>query len=188
MGASGKAWGLLGGLLGWLTHPAVWLVAGPFRWSALLYGTISQESDGVENARNPERQTSLGICQFQTDTWNTSAPGRWATATPEGTSEDPRLSPFKSGYVATCYVQDALTADLRWLAIAPPVVGFAMLRLLWTGGIGSIEYGTFAEALDRTKAESRAWPAFIKARAFTLGLMTPILVMVARSRRKVRDL
>lgn len=165
---------MLGFLLGWLTHPALWLLGGPFRWAALLWGTWSQESGLNPDQFNPERLGSGGLGQFQADTWNLIMPSRWATATYGAwPSDDPRRSPWLQGLAAALYVNAAVGSDLRWLWIGAPVYGFPWVRVLWRNGIhGLSALPTWREVTDLgseyVRTEGKAGPAFQKARMVTL--------------------
>lgn len=116
----------LGTLAGWLTHPVLWLVGGPFRWWAMMMSTASQESSFNAMAEGDDGM-SIGVLQFWKPTWE--ALGM--------VNPDDRMRPFLVGYIATRYVQNAIVADLRWLYIGLPFVGMGVLRHLWTNGPAS---------------------------------------------------
>ena len=145
---------LFGGLVGWLAHPVVWLVAGPFRWSALLVGIAAQESSFSASAAGEAGE--LGILQFLETTW-----------TALGGDADGRASAYLSGWYAASYVQGALIHDPRWFAIAIPIYGFASTRYLWTHGVSS-GAEQWSEAWSVSVSETNGWGGFLVARSITL--------------------
>ena len=147
MGYGDFAKSYLGFALGWLAHPTLWLLGGPFRWLSLLIATEQQESGLNPGAFNPERTGSAGLLQFQTTTWNQVAPSAWAKATSAFTSSDPRRDPGKQGYVGAAYIAYAVGADYRWLLIALPIIGPIYLRALWRYGVGGFTAGRGALGL-----------------------------------------
>lgn len=134
-----------GAFFGWVTTPTLWLFAGPFRWFAMIGGMASAESaydrDAVGDIGN-----SLGMLQFSKGMWM-AASGTDPFAVPSGlqgverspddsyTADDPRFSPFQSGYIAAKYTQIALVNTPRWWTLILPVYGFAVLRYMWTCGV-----------------------------------------------------
>jgi hypothetical protein len=158
-----------GTMLGWLCHPACWIVAGPFRWLALMLGSIAQESGYNSNAAAdiPSGGQSLGVAQFILDTWYAL-----------GGEGKARNDDFWSGWYSAAYVQSAIIEDMRWVSIAVPVYGYAVLRYLWTHGEGSADeiwseawaykgYGGADGDADNI-VEANAWPAFLFWRSLTL--------------------
>lgn len=117
---------LAGGLVGWVTHPVIWLAWGPFRWSCVLVAYASQESAFNPSAVHVEGEgDSAGILQYNTSEVNSGLLP----------SADVRLSSFWSGYYAAVRWQRAFTGTwggLVWLAFcALPVVGYAYARRGW---------------------------------------------------------
>ena len=104
-----------GGFLGWLTTPVLWVFAGPFRWFALLGGMSSQESAYDRDAVG-DLGLSVGILQFSKVMWSAAAGDDPWKPVAEGPREaddqyqsnDPRFSPFQSGYLAAKYVRIAI--------------------------------------------------------------------------------
>jgi hypothetical protein len=131
--AKWSAWALcsLGGLLGWLVSPRIWLtLTGPFRWLSMLSATMAQESNYEPDAQG-DVGASWGIVQFSSSAWVTASGN-----TPSGdTANDPRLSPFWSGYYSARYVNAALAESFAWMwKLAVPLLGFSAMRMMWTGG------------------------------------------------------
>ena len=127
----------LGGTLGYLVTPRIWFtLTGPFRWLSMLSATMAQESDYTPTAQGDEG-ASWGIVQFSSSAWATAT-----GSNPSGdTSNDHRLSPFRSGYASARYVNAALKESMTWWwKLAVPVLGFSAMRMMWTGGIT----GTFS--------------------------------------------
>jgi hypothetical protein len=137
-----------GGFLGWLTTPVLWVFAGPFRWFALLGGMASQESAYDRDAVG-DLGMSVGILQFGKSMWDvasgtggllsppmTAAERAWWESGESGTvrPDDPRFSPFQSGYLAAKYVRIAIIETPRWWTFAIPLYGFAVMRYMWTCG------------------------------------------------------
>lgn len=178
-----------GFVLGWLAHPTLWLVGGPFRWFSLLLGTAQQESGLNPNALNPERTTSLGMAQFQASTWNSIAPSSWATASSAASSDDPRRDPWKTGYVSAAYVAYSIGADYRWLLCAMPIIGFVYLRALWRYGTGGFTagrgaLGLLSEEWEYTKTnEMRGLKWFFGSRALTILPLVAALATKYKRRR-----
>lgn len=159
MRAANFAMAYAGFMVGWLVHPSLWLIGGPFRWASLLLGTYMQEGGLSTSAFNPEKTGSGGFGQFQTDTWNEVAPERWATASSAFGSSDPRRDAWKTGYVSASYVAAAIGSDLRWWLCALPLVGFLYLRWLWRAGTGGLQGGVLRGLSEQwsymtTKTES----------------------------------
>jgi len=134
-----------GGFLGWLTTPVLWVFAGPFRWFALLGGMASQESAYDRDAVG-DLGLSVGILQFGKSMWS-AASGKdpWAPGVSYGVegpveaddkyqSDDPRFSPFQSGYLAAKYVRISIIETPRWWTFIIPLYGFAVMRYMWTCG------------------------------------------------------
>jgi hypothetical protein len=124
----------LGGTLGYLVSPRIWLtLTGPFRWLSMLSATMAQESDYTADAQGDEG-ASWGIVQFSVSAWSTAT-----GSNPSGdTANDPRLSPFRSGYASARYVNAALGESFTWTwKMAVPVLGFSAMRMMWTGGTSS---------------------------------------------------
>lgn len=156
-----------GGALGWMTHPAVWIVFGPARWQALILSTAAQES-----AFNPGAigdldisNSSVGILQFQATTWTSLG----------GDSTD-RTSPFWSGYYAAAYVQSALFYDLRWLVLGVPFYGHKAARVLWRYGVDDAERAIDAEfTADLSGSEGQYEGAWTAWRTISIVVLLPIL-------------
>lgn len=152
--SSGARWGSLlllwlGGLVGYLICPVVWLVAGPFRWLSFLAATGATESGFNCQAQGAEEDgtTSYGVLQFNSKNlpW-LFGPVPWS-------------SPFWQGIAAARYTQTAILSDWRWLTLRIPFYGFNVFRLLWRGGIGSASRWTEASAYteDIATRASFAW-------------------------------
>jgi hypothetical protein len=124
-----------GAFLGWLTTPALWLFAGPFRWAALIGGMMSAESAYQPRAVGDVGE-SLGILQFGKSMW-TAASGYEFPSSDAASYEDddPRFSSFTSGYIAAKYTAIALYETPRWFTFAIPVFGFSVMRYMWTCGV-----------------------------------------------------
>jgi hypothetical protein len=178
---------LVGGLVGWLFHPVLWVVAGPFRWSALLYMTAAQESgfnpDAIGDQGNPNGD-SVGIVQFNT--------GRWPDLTGDRPLTD-RNSPLLSGYYSARYVAQALYTSWAWWAMALPFCGAPTMRWMWTHGISaSAAESAKDEACAAFRAEGHSMGAFLLARSVTLlpaavatlGLVLFVRKLAARLRRR----
>ena len=114
-----------GGLVGYLISPRIWVtLTGPFRWLAMLSGTAAQESYYDPEASG-DAGASRGIVQFGTAAWNSAMPG----------ASDRRLSAFWSGYASAKYVSFCLSQSMAWsFKFAVPYLGFAAMRMMWTGG------------------------------------------------------
>lgn len=152
---------LVGGLLGWLVHPLVWVVAGPFRWSALLYMTAAQESGLNPSAVGDVGSVygdSVGMLQFNTSSWPE------LTGRPLGD----RSSPFLSGYYAARYIQTALLASWSWYQLALPIYGAALMRWAWTHGISAYSIEHSEDAWGAFIQEGKSASAFLVARGLTL--------------------
>jgi hypothetical protein len=162
---------LFGGLLSWLAHPGVWLVAGPFRWLAMLAATASQES-GFNREAVGDAGRSVGILQFYDSTWQGL-----------GYDLENRTNCAWQGWAAGAYVQAAIADDLRWLAIVAPVYGFPLLRVLWTSGPGAWDRGAVSEGLARVALEGRAPSAWRTWRVLSFVALAGAVALV-RSGRK----
>ena len=201
--SSSAQWGAwlsmsLGGLLGWLFSPRVWIATlGPWRWWSMLSGSAAQESFYTADAQGDEGN-SWGILQFGSGAWE-SATGNTPTF---DTGTDARLSPFRSGYAAARYVNAGLKTTWRWYPkLMCPVLGFAAMRMMWTGGlsesIASRPYfstervdsgaavGMFTRAVeegDRQQGPTLGYTAFLSWRVITL----PLTIWTARCLVKLR--
>lgn len=116
---------VLGATASWFAHPLIWLCFGPFRWIAAILMTAAQESSYNASAEGDDG-ASVGILQFTAPTWEAL-----------GGDPDRRTSSMLSGWYAGAYVQNAILTDVRWLWMAVPVYGYAVMRFLWTHGAGS---------------------------------------------------
>lgn len=152
----------LGGLVGWLTHPVIWLVAGPFRWIALLNMTAAQESGWNAEAVGDSTSkygNSVGMLQFNTS--------RWPSLT--GRDLEDRTSPFLSGYYGAVYVQLALLTSWSWWSLGLPLYGAAVMRYMWTHGVSaSAAEKASEEAWDIFLQEGKSYGAFLTIRGLTL--------------------
>ena len=147
-----------GGFLGWVTHPILWVVAGPFRWASLLAMTAAQEA-GYNATASGDGGASVGIAQFNVNSW------------PELTGRDlaDRESPFLSGYYSARYVHVALLTSWSWFAVALPFIGPAFLRFMWTHGVSaSSAEKAWSEAYDAYSIEGRASGAWWTFRALSI--------------------
>jgi len=110
--------------------------------------------------------------------------------------DDPRFSPFQSGYVAAKYTQIALVNTPRWWTLILPVYGFAVLRYMWTCGVdvrcaerpafdpSEVSSGAKRGKWDRmigegrraSGAPTRGITAFIAWRILLLPLELPLLM------------
>lgn len=116
----------LGGIAGYIVSPTLWLAfPGLLGWLVSLAITAAQESAYLADAEGDGGE-SLGVLQFY-------VPTREAL----GMTDAHALSPAWSGYYAARYVQGALLTDIRWWAIALPILGTPFLRFLWTHGPSS---------------------------------------------------
>lgn len=161
------AWNLtllvLGTLLGWLTTPIVWATMGPFRTIARIGATAAQESGYNASAFNAERTGSLGMLQFQQDTWESLG----------GTADD-RESPFWSGYYGVKYIGAGLLTSWKWWAIGIPIFGLAIMRFMWTSGISaSSAERALSEAWERASSEGQTFKAYLWWR---LPLLVPTAI------------
>ena len=174
---------VVGALAGWLTHPLVWVVAGPFRWIALLLGTAAGESGYAADAYNDEdghpNGGSRGLLQFQDATWENLTG-----------SLDGRDSPFLQGFYAARYVSHGLLSDWRWWAIALPVYGFGVIRVMWwRGNSSSAAEGLWAYAAERVAGSNRSFGGFLFWRGITLvpaGILTAAIVSTPLAFRRLR--
>lgn len=196
----------LGAFLGWVTTPAIWVFAGPFRWAAMVGGLASAESAYDRDAVG-DLGLSVGILQFGKGMW-IAASGTDPWKVPSGLEgverapldsyqdDDPRFSPFQSGVVAAKYVQIALVNTPRWWTFILPVYGFAVLRYMWTCGVdercagrpafddSKVPSGALRGKWDRmigegtraSGAPTRGFTAFIAWRVILLPLELPLLV------------
>jgi hypothetical protein len=123
----------LGALFGYLVSPRIWLtLTGPFRWLAMVSASMAQESDYTADALGDSGE-SLGVLQFG----DMHLVGFVDSGSLIATEGDPRLSPFRSGFYAARYVNETLGNSWRWyVKFATPVLGFAAMRMMWTGGSG----------------------------------------------------
>lgn len=148
------------GLLSWITHPLIWVVMGPFRWSAFLLATASQES-----SYNPEASgdggRSIGILQFLDDTWTSLDLG----------DLDRRYDVRWQAWAAGKYVQVALLDGWGWVwRLFLPYFGAGYGRLLWTRGIvGGLE-PDFDGMIENWDSEGNARPAWNTWRLISLPL------------------
>lgn len=137
----------LGALVGWLTHPIVWLPLGftPFR--ALHYlGVSARQESGWNKDASGDGGNSVGILQFNVKTWPALT----------GLDLEERKNCFKAGYYAIVFIQDALLHDwMWWVQLRVPVYGIAALRWMWTHGVSKAP--SPAEAWDTMKKEGQTW-------------------------------
>jgi len=150
-------------LLSWLLHPLVWVVAGPFKFIALMQMTAAQESTYNPNAVGDEGR-SVGMLQFYDSTWETLELG----------DLDRRYSVFWQAWAAGKYVQSALLHDLGWVwRLLVPYYCAAYCRVLWTNGVAGGLNKTFEQARDQFEGEGNAQPAWNTWRLITLVLLWP---------------
>lgn len=111
---------LAGGMAGWATHPALWVVAGPARWPGILLGTCMSESRWGAYVLGDEGQ-SVGPMQ-----WHATNVG--LVSAPTSTS-DWRTSPWWSGYAAAVYFARRVVSDpVSALGARVPVLGAIVIR------------------------------------------------------------
>jgi hypothetical protein len=152
----------LGVLLGWLTSPLVWVVAGPFRAVALLLGQCRQENS-YQTSGCGDAGESCGMSQFKLDTIESL-----------GGDDDDRGSAFWTGYYSVKMVNRALSENAQWFAIAIPIYGYAVVRTLWTHGWGYSSPISVAWArkgpggITNGYVESYAWSGFVFWRSLSL--------------------
>ncbi len=152
-----------GAFLGWLTTPILWVFSGPFRWFSLMGGMASAESAFAPRAAG-DFGASVGILQFSKSMWSAATgyefPSNVATDFAE---DDPRLSPFTSGYVAAKYVAIAMVQTPRWWTFFVPVYGFSVLRYMWTCGVSDscASRPAFDDSLVPSGAKRGKWDRMI---------------------------
>jgi len=147
-------WLHVGALVGWLTHPTLWLIYSPARWLLYVGVTASQESGGVLTATG-DGGASVGLLQFKDTTWTAILPD---------VPLEKRLDPYWQGYAAGVYVQTALLTRWKWWpALAIPVWGMGAMRRLWRSGIASAD-GAFswADTGAPAYAGGRVWPTYLR--------------------------
>jgi hypothetical protein len=140
----------LGVLLGWATHPLLWLHFSPWRLMFYLGVTASQESGWdptIAGDTEDPRGNSLGLLQFHKP-----------TRTALGISDDAAKSPLWSGYYGGVYINEALLSDWGWWIIRAPYYGAGALRVLWRGGIGSAD--DWRDGLTTEYAGAAYWPTY----------------------------
>lgn len=168
----------VGALAGWIVTPLLWPVAGPVRWVALVLATSAQEA-GYSSTAAGDDGDSVGMLQFNVNTWPALT----------GRDLDDRTSPFLSGFYAARYVAEALLASPRWWLLGVPVVGFVVMRWMWTNGTGARAaetlftgnqfYGSAYAQVIGEGGESRAWSAWLVWRCLSLPLSLVGLVVLA---------
>ena len=151
----------------------------------MLSGSAAQESFYNADAQGDEG-ASWGILQFGSGAWE-SAIGNPPTF---DETTDARLSPFKSGYAAARYVNAGLKTTWRWYPkLMCPVLGFAAIRMMWTGGLSETiasrpffstervdsgaAVGMFTRATEegaREQGPTLGYTAFLSWRVITLPL------------------
>lgn len=172
---------LAGGFIGWIFHPVIWLVAGPFRWSALLYMTAAQESGFNAANTSGDNGDSWGMVQFNVNSWPDLT----------GRALEDRLSPFLSGYYSARYVANGLYTSWSWWSLGLPIYGAAVMRYMWTHGISASsadKAGT--EAYDIFVGEGKSYSAFLFSRSLTalpaLGACFALFLLARKLAAKVR--
>lgn len=150
-------------LLSWLLHPLVWVVAGPFRWIALMQMTAAQESSYNPDAVGDDGR-SVGMLQFYDSTWTSLEMGDLSR----------RTSIAWSAWAAGKYTQGALLNGWGWVwRLFLPYVGAAYMRVLWTNGVtGGLEK-SFDDVWDQFTGEGNAQPAWNTWRLITLVILIP---------------
>ncbi len=171
---SALLWFLLGGLFQSLMSPTTWLI-GPFRLVCFLCATASQESAYNDDARG-DSGASWGLAQFGA-----------STASMLGWTQGDALDPWKAGRMSVDLIAHAVrNRPQRWVFLYVPVIGYPLLRQLWTHG-----YGTDAGFTDAclwcggsTVDESRGLATFAATRAATLLveslLFVPVYLLLVR--------
>jgi len=165
---------LVGGLLGWLLHPVLWLAAGPFRWLALLTMTAAQES-GYNRDAAGDGGDSVGMLQFNVKSWPTLT----------GRPLEDRASPFWSGFYAARYVQLGLLTSWGWWKLALPIEGPAVMRWMWTHGISASAADDDASTMWSTfRGEGHSYSTWLVVRGLTLlPAVVGVYVLVRLARR-----
>lgn len=138
---------ILGAIVGYATHPLVWLTGGPVRWIRRVAAMAAQES-GYNPEAAGDGGGSVGILQWSEGTWSDVAgfPLSW------------RTSSFLSGYAAGGFWQSAILAHPSWIIkLWPPYYGYGAMRWGWTHGRGSVDTVDASGILASEGHAASAW-------------------------------
>jgi hypothetical protein len=162
----------IGGLWGWITHPAIWLAFGPRKFLATITAFAYTESRYNPNAYK-ESEQAYGILQFLNTTWD-GLVGQTEGTTNEFDMMNPRLQ----GYFAAKYFSERILSDWkRSLSILIPFYGYGASRWEWRHIPGT--YTDIGTAWAEAKAEQggngvAAWAAWTNLSAFVVYM--PLLI------------
>lgn len=118
---------LAGAAVGWVLEPSLWALP-PGTWFAAMVATARAESN-FNAAAAGDDGTSVGIAQFQAQTWEAVAPAGWSTRY--------RTSAYLSGRKSAGYAAAALAENPAvWAVLLYLWPGVWPWRALWTGGWG----------------------------------------------------
>ena len=169
---------VLGGLVGWVGHPALWVIAGPARWVGILLGTCQAESQcGTYDLG--DLGASVGPLQ-----WNRINAGLVYSVT----DGDWRTSPYWSGYAAARYYSRRVIENpVGALAARVPVLAPIVLRWMYRDQ-RTLTRALWAEARAQYTTESASWASIGRpvhplavhmwgAAAFVVGLPIALLVL-----------
>ena len=171
----------MGGLFGWLLHPALWLAAGPRRWCAILAATAYAESRYNPSAYNAD-EGAYGMLQFLDSTWEALV----GKGPPDTSNSFDILSPSKQGYYAAKYYQDRILE--RWsllLSFGVPYWGFAAWRWEWRHAPGTYSGLTGAWTELKNEQSGLVRDAWFAWTSFTYFLvLAPVVACLGWRRRE----
>ncbi len=115
----------LGGTLGFIVNPVMWIVWLFVPWLAFLAGTAAHEGAWDADPPVTGEPQSRGILQFNEESRTLPFPLE------SFGMMDWRLSPFWSGFAAAFYYSALLWSSPFWWLIVIPIYGVAIARWGW---------------------------------------------------------
>lgn len=116
---------LVGGTLGFLLNPILWVTWLFVPWLSFLVATAAIESGFLADPPVSGEPQSIGILQFNMDSRTLPFPLESFGMV------DWRVSPFWSGYAAAFYISAVMWSSPLWWTMVVPIYGIAIARWSW---------------------------------------------------------